>query len=139
MEKEDTEIRLKKFEFPNESAHQNNQNKHSNNNPTNAEKEEGNNKPIDKTDKNAKKNDDSVVDKYLFFLYALLFIVLVYSDVNITLNNYCYGSMKSLFNLTGVNTSRQVSLNDMIPTIADSVNILSQNNYILQVFIIFYF
>ena len=112
----------------------NDQNKDYNGNAINTEKEDNNNPPSDKADKNAQKNEESIVDKYLFFVYAIVFIILIYYDVNITLNNNCYSSLKSLFNLKGKTTSKQVSLNDMIPTIADSINVLSANNYVLQVF-----
>ena len=93
-----------------------------------------------KIDKNVKNNEksESVVDKYLFFLYALIFIILVNSDVNVFINYNCYASLSALFNMTGIDTSIQVSSFKMIPTITNNIHTISINNYLLQVTIFIY-
>jgi hypothetical protein len=99
--------------------------------PTKKEKETIENE--EKSEEEAKEKEESIIDKYMFILYALIYIVLVYSVVNISLDYNCYTSLKSIFGFNDIETSTKISPFEIVSDIMTKINKISSLNYILQV------
>ena len=91
-------------------------------------------------EKNEKKEKkpESTLDKYLFFLYTIIFIFLVSSAIDVTLNNQIYTSLKNNFDFTGIDTSRTITVLDVSNSVINTINTLFNSNLILQVFYILF-
>jgi hypothetical protein len=80
-----------------------------------------------------KEKEESIVDKYMFILYAVIYIVLVYSVVDISLDYNCYTSLKSIFGFSDIETNLKIAPFEIVSDIMSKINKISSLNFVLQV------
>jgi hypothetical protein len=87
----------------------------------------------EKFEEEPKEKEESIVDKYMFILYAVIYIVLVYSVVDISLDYNCYTSIKSIFGFSDIETNFKIAPFEIVSDIMSKINKISSLNFILQV------